>query len=206
MFTRFLYTLLLYVVSPLFLYSLYKSKPNKPKFGKRWKEHFGFTPALKAADNAIENYVVWFHTVSVGETIAAVPLIKAYKQQNPDHTIVLTTTTSTGAEQAEKLGDITQHRYMPVDFSWAIGRFIKRINPQKLFIMETELWPNTLATAASNDIEITVLNARLSERSFLRYKKFQFIFNTLSKNIHQLLCQTQADADRFIALGLALSK
>jgi len=206
MLTRFLYTLLLYLVAPLFLYSLYKSKPNKPKFGKRWKEHFGFTPTLNTIGNEVENYVVWFHTVSVGETIAAAPLIKAYKQQNPTHTIVLTTTTSTGAEQAEKLGDITQHRYMPVDFSWAINRFIKRINPQKLFIMETELWPNTLATAAKSDIEITVLNARLSERSFLRYKKFQFIFNALSKNIHQLLCQTQADADRFIALGVAPSK
>ena len=206
MLTRFLYTLLLYLVAPLFLYSLYKSKPNKPKFGKRWKEHFGFTPALNTIGNEVENSVVWFHTVSVGETIAAAPLIKAYKQQNPTHIIVITTTTSTGAEQAEKLGDIAQHRYMPVDFTWAISRFIKRINPQKLLIMETELWPNTLATAAKNNIEITILNARLSERSFLSYKKFQFIFNALSKNIHQLLCQSQADADRFIALGVAPSK
>ena len=204
---RLLYTLLLTLVSPFFLYSLYKSKPNKPKFGKRWKEHFGFTPALKTEKNNTDNsYVVWFHTVSVGETIAATPLIKAYSKQYPTHTIVITTTTSTGAEQAQKIGDITQHRYMPIDFAWTVRRFIKKIQPQKLFIMETELWPNTLATVAKNNIEITLFNARLSERSFLRYKKFQFFFNTMAKNIHQLLCQTQADANRFIALGISNAK
>lgn len=199
---RLLYTLLLTLVSPFFLYSLYKSKPNKPKFGKRWKEHFGFTPQL----NSSADTTVWFHTVSVGEAIAATPLIKAYHQQHPKHAIVVTTTTSTGAEQVEKMGDMVQHRYMPVDFSWAIKRFIRIINPQKLFIMETELWPNTLAMSAKNNIEVTILNARLSERSFLRYKKFQAFFDLLSKNITQVLCQTQDDADRFIGLGLDCNK
>ncbi|WP_025563256.1 lipid IV(A) 3-deoxy-D-manno-octulosonic acid transferase [Psychromonas sp. SP041] len=199
---RILYTLLLTLVSPFFLYSLYKSKPNKPKFGKRWLEHFGFTPRL----NDSSDHVVWFHTVSVGETIAATPLIKAYHQCYPTHTIVVTTTTSTGAEQATKIGDFVQHRYMPVDFSWTVRRFITIVKPQKLFIMETELWPNTLTMAAQQHIEVTILNARLSERSFLRYKKFQAVFNLLSNPISQILCQTQADADRFIALGIATRK
>lgn len=199
---RILYTLLLTLVSPFFLYSLYKSKPNKPKFGKRWIEHFGFTPRLTDSSD----HVVWFHTVSVGETIAATPLIKAYHQRYPTHTIVLTTTTSTGAEQATKIGDFVQHRYMPVDFSWAVRRFITTVKPQKLFIMETELWPNTLTMAAQQHIEVTILNARLSERSFLRYKKFQAVFNLLSNPISQILCQTQADANRFIALGIATRK
>ncbi|WP_160063514.1 lipid IV(A) 3-deoxy-D-manno-octulosonic acid transferase [Psychromonas sp. L1A2] len=199
---RILYTLLLTLVSPFFLYSLYKSKPNKPKFGKRWLEHFGFTPRLTDSSD----HVVWFHTVSVGETIAATPLIKAYHQRYPTHTIVVTTTTSTGAEQATKIGDFVQHRYMPVDFSWTVHRFITIVKPQKLFIMETELWPNTLTMAAQQHIEVTILNARLSERSFLRYKKFQAVFNLLSNPISQILCQTQADADRFIALGIATRK
>jgi len=199
---RLLYTLLLTLVSPFFLYSLYKSKPNKPRFGQRWKEHFGFTPELSKNNGQ----VIWFHTVSVGETIAATPLIKAYHQQNPTHTIVLTTTTSTGAEQAEKLKEIAQHRYMPVDFCWAIRRFIRVIQPSKLFIMETELWPNTLKASAQAGISISILNARLSERSFLRYKKWQSIFNLFAKYIDQLLCQTQADADRFHALGIDSKK
>lgn len=199
---RLLYTLLLTLVSPFFLYSLYKSKSNKPKFGKRWKEHFGFTPKLTSSSDI----TVWFHTVSVGETIAATPLIKAYHVQHPDHIIVVTTTTSTGAQQAIRIGDMVQHRYMPVDFSWAIKRFIRIINPQKLFIMETELWPNTLAVTTQQNISVTILNARLSARSFTRYKKFQTIFNLLSKNIHHVLCQTQDDADRFTALGLPSNK
>jgi len=202
MILRWFYSFLLMVVSPFFLYSLYKSKPNKPKFGQRWKEHFGITPALQISSGDI----VWFHTVSVGETIAATPLIKAYHQLHPTHNIVVTTTTSTGAEQAMKIGDFVQHRYMPVDFSWTVRRFIRTINPQKLFIMETELWPNTLTTAGQNNIEITILNARLSERSFLRYKKFQGIFNLLSNPINQILCQTQEDADRFITLGINTKK
>ena len=198
MLLRFIYSFLLILIAPIFLFSLYKSKTNKPKFGKRWKEHFGFTPLLEATSDD----VVWFHTVSVGETIAATPLIKAYHQRYPTHTIVVTTTTSTGAEQALKIGDFVQHRYMPIDFSWAVRRFISRIEPQKLFIMETELWPNTLTTAAQHNIEITIINARLSQRSFLRYKRFQVVFNLISPPISQILCQTQEDADRFIALGI----
>lgn len=203
MLLRFLYTSLLFLASPFFLFSLYKSKPNKPTFGKRWREHFGFTPKL--SDN-LEGKTVWFHTVSVGETIAATPLIKAYHKQYPTHIIVVTTTTSTGAEQALKIGDFIQHRYMPVDFSWAIKRFIRIIKPQYLFIMETELWPNTLNAAAKNNVEITILNARLSARSFARYKQFQFIFNLLANDINQVICQTHDDADRFVALGMDIKK
>jgi len=202
MLIRGLYSLVLCLVSPFLLYALYKTKPNKPKFGQRWQEHFGFTPKLPTHSGP----VIWFHTVSVGETIAATPLIKAYHQQHPSHSIVLTTTTSTGAEQAKKLNDIVQHRYMPVDFAWAIRRFISVIHPSKLFIMETELWPNTLRECARADVDVTILNARLSERSFLRYQKWQFVFHLFAQHINQLLCQTQADADRFHALGINAEK
>lgn len=186
------------MLSPLFLYSLYKSKPNKPKFGKRWIEHFGFTAALSKSAPV----TVWFHTVSVGEAIAATPLIKRYHAQYPEHAIVVTTTTATGAEQVEKIGEMVEHRYMPVDFSWTIRRFIRIINPQKLFIMETELWPNTLAVAAQHNIPISILNARLSARSAQRYQKFQAIFDLLCENLNQVLCQTTEDAQRFSDLGL----
>jgi len=202
MIIRFLYTLLLIIVCPFFLYALYKGKENKPKFGKRWVEHFGFSRRLKD-NNATP---LWIHTVSVGEAIAATPLIRALKKQNPQQTIVVTTTTSTGAAQIQKLGDLVEHRYMPLDFSFAVKNFIRRINPSALLIMETELWPNTLHTLNKYNIPVTIINARLSERSYLRYLKFQFIFNLLSKNISQLLCQTAADAQRFILLGVDKQK
>lgn len=194
---RFFYTLLLLLLSPLLLYSLYKKKEGKPAFGVRWKEHFGCTPPLKSKLKPI-----WIHAVSVGEAIAAIPIIKALKKQNPEQPILVTTTTSTGAEQIEKLGDLVEHRYMPIDFSFAVRGFLKATNPEKMLIMETELWPNTLHTVAKFGIPISVLNARLSEKSYLGYKKVQPIFNLLGKHLTHVCCQYQDDANRFIALGI----
>lgn len=194
---RFFYTLLLLLISPLLLYSLYKKKEGKPAFGVRWKEHFGCTPPLKSKLKPI-----WIHAVSVGEAIAAIPIIKALKKQNPEQPILVTTTTSTGAEQIEKLGDLVEHRYMPIDFSFAVRGFLKATNPEKMLIMETELWPNTLHTVAKFGIPISVLNARLSEKSYLGYKKVQPIFNLLGKHLTHVCCQYQDDANRFIALGI----
>jgi 3-deoxy-D-manno-octulosonic-acid transferase len=193
---RILYTFLLYITAPVLLLGLYKSKPGKPAFGNRWKEHFGFCSPLKSESP------IWIHAVSVGEVIAASLLIKQLKQQHPTLPILLTTTTSTGAEQAEKLGELVEHRYMPLDFSWAVRRFIATIKPHAFLIMETELWPNTLHVVKQANVPITVLNARLSERSCLRYAKVQPLFNLVSRNIDHLLCQHQDDAERFLRLGL----
>ena len=201
MLIRFFYTLILALVAPLLLFGLYKSKPNKPKFGKRWKEHFGITPKLISDQRPI-----WIHAASVGETLAATPLIKAIKTRNPEQTIVITTTTSTGAEQAEKLGGLVEHRYMPIDFSFAVRGFIRAIQPDKMLIIETELWPNTLNTVSKTGIPITIVNARLSEKSRANYAKVQPLFNQIHPTLTSVLCQTQSDADRFIALGTKPSK
>ncbi|WP_086981678.1 lipid IV(A) 3-deoxy-D-manno-octulosonic acid transferase [Vibrio aphrogenes] len=199
---RYFYTLLLFLLSPLLLVTLYKKKPGKPPFGSRWKEHFGITPVLKNQSQR----PIWVHTVSVGETIAATPFIRALKQQYPNIPIVITTTTSTGAQQAEKLSDIAEHRYMPIDLPFAIKGFLKAIKPQKMLIMETELWPNVLHYAHQSGAPISVINARLSERSAQRYKKFQPIFNLLANNLSQILCQHTDDAERFIRLGIKNNK
>ncbi|WP_086971826.1 lipid IV(A) 3-deoxy-D-manno-octulosonic acid transferase [Vibrio coralliirubri] len=196
MLIRLIYTLILSLASPLLLYGLYKSKPGKPSFGKRWKEHFGITPKIQGKSP------IWIHAVSVGESIAAIPIIKQLKQRDPNQAIIVTTTTSTGAEQIEKLGDLVEHRYMPIDFSWCIRGFLKTVQPKQMLIMETELWPNTLHCVAKAGIPISVLNARLSERSCQRYAKFQAVFDLLAKNISQVLCQYPSDAERFIRLGL----
>lgn len=197
MLIRALYTFILLLLSPILLFSLYKKKPNKPRFGTRWKEHFGVTPPRNSA-----NQPIWIHAVSVGESIAAIPLIKALKQQNPHQPIVVTTTTSTGAEQIAKLGDLVEHRYMPIDFSFAVQGFIRAIQPQKMLIIETELWPNTLHTVNQADIPIIVVNARLSEKSCRNYQRIKPLFNLIKADLTKVLCQTQADADRFIRLGV----
>lgn len=201
MLVRIIYTLLLALASPLLLFGLYKSKPNKPKFGSRWKEHFGITPKLKSNDKPI-----WIHAVSVGESIAATPLIKALKEQNPEQSILVTTTTSTGAEQIAKLGDLIEHRYMPIDFGFAIKGFLKAVQPKQMLIIETELWPNTLHNVHKAGIPITVVNARLSEKSCQNYAKIQRLFNQLHPCLTQVLCQTDSDAERFERLGVEKKK
>ncbi|HCH4654189.1 lipid IV(A) 3-deoxy-D-manno-octulosonic acid transferase [Vibrio parahaemolyticus] len=201
MLVRIVYTLLLALASPLLLFGLYKSKPNKPKFGSRWKEHFGITPKLKSNDKPI-----WIHAVSVGESIAATPLIKALKEQNPEQSILVTTTTSTGAEQIAKLGDLIEHRYMPIDFGFAIKGFLKAMQPKQMLIIETELWPNTLHNVHKAGIPITVVNARLSEKSCQNYAKIQRLFNQIHPCLTQVLCQTDSDAERFERLGVEKKK
>ncbi|MGR5409394.1 lipid IV(A) 3-deoxy-D-manno-octulosonic acid transferase [Vibrio sp. PNB22_8_1] len=197
MLIRIIYTLLLALASPILLFGLYKSKPNKPKFGKRWKEHFGFTPKLESIERPI-----WIHAVSVGESIAAIPLIKALKKQNPAQPILITTTTSTGAEQIAKLGELVEHRYMPIDFGFAVKGFLKATRPKQMLIIETELWPNTLRTVHDSEIPITVVNARLSEKSCKNYAKVQPLFNLLVPCLDKVLCQTESDAERFERLGV----
>ncbi|WP_454442514.1 lipid IV(A) 3-deoxy-D-manno-octulosonic acid transferase [Vibrio bathopelagicus] len=201
MLARTFYTLALLLLAPVLLIGLYKKKPNKPNFGTRWKEHFGLTPKLKHV-----KHPVWIHAVSVGESILASSIIKELKQHSPELPILVTTTTSTGAEQIAKLGDLVEHRYMPIDFNFAIRRFLKVVQPNQLIIIETELWPNTLHQVDKQGIDISVINARLSEKSFRNYAKVQALFDSISLSVTRWLCQSDADAQRFIRLGVSAEK
>lgn len=196
MLVRVFYTLLLALAAPLLLWGLYRTKPGKPRFGARWKEHFGFTPRLATATAPI-----WIHAASVGEAIAIVPVIKALKQAYPEQAIVVTTTTSTGAEQVAKLGELVEHRYMPIDFAWCVRGFLKTIKPQLFLIVEKELWLNTLSCVHNQKIPTIIVNARLSERSAKRYHSFSFFTHQLLNKIDKILCLHDDDAQRFIDIG-----
>ena len=193
---RTLYTLLLTLAAPILLWGLYRTKPGKPAFGSRWKEHFGCTPPLLATGQPI-----WIHAASVGEAIAIVPVIKALKQAYPEQAIVVTTTTSTGAEQVAKLGELVEHRYMPIDFGWCVRGFIKSIKPKLFLIVEKELWLNTLTCVHHQKVPTVIVNARLSERSAKRYQTFSFFTHQLLNKIDKILCLHDDDAQRFIAIG-----
>ncbi|RSM25717.1 lipid IV(A) 3-deoxy-D-manno-octulosonic acid transferase [Aeromonas salmonicida] len=193
---RLLYNLLIHLGLPLALLALYKPKKGKPGFGAHWAEHLGRTPASG------QEAPLWIHAVSVGETLAISPFIRALKAERPDLPILLTTTTRTGAEQAAKLGDLVVHRYAPLDYPWAVAAFLKCIKPRALWVMETELWPNWLAACEARHLPVTIINARLSERSCQRYARFQGAFDTLSRPLTHLLCQHQDDAERFARLGI----
>ncbi|EKO3914486.1 lipid IV(A) 3-deoxy-D-manno-octulosonic acid transferase, partial [Vibrio metschnikovii] len=196
-----IYNLLLTLATPFLLFSLYKNKPNKPKFGPRWKEHFGITPKLNSTQQPL-----WIHAVSVGECLAVVPLIKAIKAKRPKEIIVVTTTTTTGAEQIAKLGNLVEHRYMPIDFPFAIRGFLRAIKPKKLLIMETELWPNTLTITHKAKVPIIVVNARLSKKSQQNYARIQPFFNLIHPCLSKILCQSQTDAEHFVKLGVTPQK
>lgn len=193
---RLLYNLLIHLGLPLALLALYKPKKGKPGFGARWAEHLGRTPASG------QEAPLWIHAVSVGETLAISPFIRALKAERPDLPILLTTTTRTGAEQAAKLGDLVVHRYAPLDYPWAVAAFLNAVKPRALWVMETELWPNWLAACEARHLPVTIINARLSERSCQRYARFQGAFDTLSRPLTHLLCQHQDDAERFARLGV----
>lgn len=201
MIVRVLYTFILAIAAPFLLYGLFRKRSNKPSVGKRWKEHFGVTPKLE-----FDKQPIWIHAVSVGEVLAVTPFIKELNSRKPEIPVLLTTTTPTGAEQAEKLSAIATHRYMPIDFGFAVKRFLKVTNPSQMIIVETELWYNTLHAVGKTGIPISVLNARLSEKSRRGYQKVRPLFNEISKNLTKVLCQHQEDADNFEKLGVSKEK
>ena len=203
---RCLYTLSLVLISPLLLWGLYCSRPNKPSFGERWVEHFGFLPKIENRRNG----VIWLHAVSVGEVIASSKLIAELTAKYQDKTVLVTTTTSTGAEQVEKIiqnvGSGVVHRYMPIDFSWCVRRFLRTVKPEMMLIIETEIWPNTIHTVASQNIPIVLINGRLSEKSATNYHKLRLLIAPALKKLRFLLVVHEDDQARFIGLGVKPGK
>ncbi len=191
-----IYNILLIFVLPLAMYKLYWPKLGKPAVGRRWREHFGISRRLTKPD-------IWFHTVSVGEVLAAAPLIKRLKQQQPELQILLTTTTATGAEQVQqKLAGLVEHRYAPFDLWPCIAWFLRWHQPQRLWIMETELWPNWLTLCQRHNIPVSLINARMSQRSCRRYQRFSRFSQRLYAKLDLVLAQHQDDAQRFHQLGV----
>ena len=197
MLSRSLYTALLYATSPLIFSLLLKTKKGKPPVGERWKEFVGITPELAQSQQPI-----WIHAVSVGEVIAAAPIINALQQHYPEQPLLITTTTSTGAERVAALTGNIEHRYFPADYPCAVKQFISRMRPALCLIMETELWPNMLTICKNENIPTIVVNARLSEKSQQKYQRFQSLFSAPLQKLTHILCQDENDLRRFKTLGL----
>ncbi len=198
---RYLYTCILFLLAPIYLFKLLRTVNNKPSIGKRWTELFGYGTKITGKKP------IWVHAVSVGEAKGSIGLIKRIHSLNPDTPILVTTTTPTGAEViTEALSDIVEHRYLPLDFPFCVNRFISQIMPQACLIMETELWPNLLNSLKQHHIPTYIVNARLSERSCLRYKKIKGLLSRSLSDVKLVLCQQQKDADRFHSLGIPQSK
>jgi 3-deoxy-D-manno-octulosonic-acid transferase len=203
-----LYTTLLTCTLPLWLLRLKRRAKTLPAYGERWDERFGkYQQAPFASHQPLEKKTIWVHTVSVGEFLAARPLIKALMAAYPDTTLVITTTTPTGSEQVvNTFGDQVQHVYIPFDLPWMIKRFVKHFNPRVCLIMETELWPNLLAMLKQKNIPSVVVNARLSARSAKNYLKIKKTVHHMMQNITKIIAQNNDDGQRFVDLGLDADK
>jgi 3-deoxy-D-manno-octulosonic-acid transferase len=152
--------------------------------------------------------VIWIHCVSVGETQAARPLVKGLRKQFPHHLIAISTITLTGQNLAREVfsDDAKKIFYFPFDWRWTVRRTLKAINPAAVLIMETELWPGFLRECAGRQIPVAIVNGRLSEKSFRRYRMVRTFMSRVLSSIDLAIMQTDADAARLHALGIAADK
>ncbi len=205
---RLLYSLILYLATPLILLRLLWRARRQAAYREHLGERFGFYPALadekklSAKNPPDQKPLIWLHAVSVGETRAAEPLVHALSERWPDHRILLTGMTPTGRETAHQLyGERVLQAYLPYDFPDAVARFFRHFQPRFGVLMETEIWPNLLAAAADRSIPIALTNARLSERSARGYQRFSWLTGPAFARLAGVAAQTAADAERLCQLG-----
>ena len=202
---RIFYSFALILISPLIVFYLYVLRGKKNKgYRAHFKERFGFVSKSLFTSKGKPLVV---HCASVGEVLAAAPLIKALQKQHPQLNILITCNTPTGREQIiNQFKNTVACSYLPMDFAFSTARFLKRINPQALCILETELWPNLMAISHKKNIQVLVLNARLSKKSQQGYQKVAKLTQIIMRSITVLASHNKKDAERFIELGLPPSK
>lgn len=193
---RILYTLLFHLLLPVVLLRLVWRGRHAPDYLKRVGERLGFgIPAMQGG--------LWVHAVSVGETLAAAPLVNAWRKAHPGRPVFVSTMTPTGSARVQALwGQQVRHAYAPWDLPWAWALFLRRVRPDVLVIMETELWPNMIHAAHRRGIPVLLANARLSERSARGYGRAGWLTRPMLARLARVAAQDQGTADRFMALGL----
>lgn len=194
-----LYNMLsLVLIVPVMLYHLYRSvsRGRPPAFAER----FGRIPAAELARLG-NRPVIWLHAVSVGEAIAARPLLKALASRYPGHALLVSTTTETGRGVASGFAEKDLCIYFPFDFLPAVRRTLDTINPAIVIIMETEIWPNFTREATRRGIPVILANGRISDRSFSGYLRFSWFFRHALELFSRLCMQTTTDAERIVAIG-----
>lgn len=194
---RILYNLLTYILLlPYAGYWFVRGLVNRSYWDK-------FSQRLGAGYPQLES-CIWVHAVSVGEVVAAVPLIRALKSRYPDRPLLVTTVTPTGAARvATTFGDEVHHAYIPFEMPQAIDNFFSSVKPVLALVLETEIWPNLYRGCGVRDIPLVLVSARISPKSVQSYRRLLPLFReTLSHGII-IAAQTKADAERFLSLGAA---
>jgi 3-deoxy-D-manno-octulosonic-acid transferase len=195
---RTLYTVLFHLGLPLIALRLWLRARKAPAYAQRIGERFalGLPPMQRGG--------IWVHAVSVGESIAAAPMIRALLARYPQLPITITCMTPTGSERIRSMfanEPRVQHCYLPYDLPWAAGRLLDHVQPKVGVIMETELWPNHIHQCAKRGVATVLANARLSERSARGYGRFAGLTRPMLAEMSLIAVQTETEAQRFRDLG-----
>jgi len=195
---RTLYTLLFHLGLPLVALRLFLRARKAPAYGQRVAERFAIKlPPMRQGG-------IWVHAVSVGESIAAAPMVRVLLKAYPELAITVTCMTPTGSERIRALfadEPRIQHCYLPYDLPWAAARFLDHVRPRLGVIMETELWPNHIHQCAKRGIPVALANARLSARSARGYGRFAKLTRPMLAEMSLIAAQTETEAERFRSLG-----
>lgn len=173
------------------------------KYRRGFAERMGKVPrriAVLASPGATPR-VIWIHAVSVGEVLAVNGLVAEMRRAFPQHRILVSTTTDTGQDLARKRFGENNVFYFPMDFAFAITPYLQALRPELVVLAETEFWPNFLRVVHASGARIAVVNARISDRSWPRYCRFQWALRRMLVHIDLFLAQTQKDADRLESIG-----
>ncbi len=196
---RFLYTVLLYLLTPFILLRLYWKGRRLPAYRQRIRERFSWGRMVSVEVD------VWLHAVSLGEVVAATPLIDAMLAKNLR--VLVTTMTPTGSQQVlSRFKQQVIHQYVPYDLPWALRRFLKKMNIQVAVIMETELWPNLIDQTTKANLPLLLVNARISDKAYESYSHISAFLKPFLTQFSGIFAQSETDAKRFVALGAPVDK
>lgn len=165
-----------------------------PRGRARIEERFGQWPELPEGD------FVWFHGASMGEIVGLIPLIKRWRERFPGMKILLTATSATGLDRGKEHADLTA--MLPFDSTPFIRRALQGRIPKRFIFGENEIWPGLLGYLAACRVKCYMVNARLSERSFRRFKRFSAFFRPALRSIYAIIASNQRSASRFLQLGV----
>jgi len=183
---------------PYWLYQILRHGKYRTGFTAR----LGRVPArLIAANDAPSRRVIWVHAVSVGEVLAVSGLVTEMRRTFPYHRVLVSTTTDTGQELARKRFGEDNVFYFPMDFAFAIRRYLRVLRPELVVLAETEFWPNFLREAHASGARIAVVNARISDRSWPRYTRFRWALRKMLEHVDLFLAQTEDDSVRLQSIG-----
>ena len=202
MYMRYLYSFVFYLLLPAVLLRLIWRGLKAPDYLSFWRQRFGYGPVLSGDAD-----VIWIHAVSAGETIAAVPLIRRLQSRYSDKLFVVSNMTPTGAERTRTLlGDSVIQCYAPYDLPGMVKRFLSRVKPSLLLIIDTELWPNMIHYCNTLGVKTMLVNGRLSADSARGYGRIARLTDSMLNEMTLVATQTQQQGDRFINLGLPEEK